>query len=426
MKLDELYRTNAITIQNGFPCGNWNEDGRGVLHLRPFNVTDLGQVDLGITKFVETDKKLNQYLLRYKDVIFNNTNSEELVGKTALWMNTRKAVLSNHMTIVRVADADMAHPGFIAFYLLFKWYEGYFRMVCRRHVNQASVSRERLRDTPFPEFNASEQRRIAAVLSLVQQAIEQQERMIVLTTELKKALMNKLFTEGTRGEPQKQTEIGLIPESWEVVKLGGLADKISKGSSPKWQGFQYVEEGTLFVRSQNVGNGRMDFSDRAYLPEEFNEKEKRSVLREGDILINLVGASIGRAALATREVEGGNCNQAVCFVRINGSDLFKNLIVYFLLSPGGQEQMRRQKKDIARANLSLLDVKGFEIPLPKAEEEVKDTARIFLTLENNIATYERKRDTFKDLFRTLLHQLMTAEIRVNELDLEELGLNNEK
>ena len=61
-----------------------------------------------------------------------------------------------------------------------------------------------------------EQRKIAAVLGLVQRAIEQQERLIALTTELKKALLHKLFTEGLRGEPQKQTEIGPVPESWEV------------------------------------------------------------------------------------------------------------------------------------------------------------------------------------------------------------------
>ena len=60
-----------------------------------------------------------------------------------------------------------------------------------------------------------EQRKIAAVLGLVQRAIEQQERLIALTTELKKALLHKLFTEGLRGEPQKQTEIGPVPESWD-------------------------------------------------------------------------------------------------------------------------------------------------------------------------------------------------------------------
>ena len=65
----------------------------------------------------------------------------------------------------------------------------------------------------------AEQRKIAAVLSLVQRAIEQQERLIALTKELKKAFMHKLFTEGLRGEPQKMTDIGPLPESWEVTEL---------------------------------------------------------------------------------------------------------------------------------------------------------------------------------------------------------------
>ena len=136
---------------------------------------------------------------------------------------------------------------------------------------------------PLPE-----QKKIAHILSTVQRAIEAQERIIQITTELKKSLMHKLFTEGLRNEPQKQTEIGPVPESWEIRKLGDIATTISKGSSPKWQGFQYTESGILFVRSQNVGSGKMLLDDRAYLPAAFNEKEKRSVLQYGDILINLV------------------------------------------------------------------------------------------------------------------------------------------
>ena len=270
----------------------------------------------------------------------------------------------------------------------------------------------RLSLPPLPE-----QKKIAHVLSTVQRAIEAQERIIQTTTELKKALMHKLFTEGLRNEPQKQTEIGPIPESWEVRKLGDIAKTISKGSSPKWQGFQYTENGILFIRSQNVGNGKMLLEERAFLPAEFNEKEKRSVLQSGDILINLVGASIGRVALGTDEIDGGNCNQAVGFVRLDGSEFLKQLIVYFLLSPWGQEQMRRQKKDIARANLSLLDVKGFDIPLPQTEEEIREVASTLVTMEEKISTHEKKRDQLQDLFRTLLHELMTAKVRVHELNL---------
>ena len=72
-----------------------------------------------------------------------------------------------------------------------------------------------------------EQRQIARVLATVQRAIEQQQTIIATTRELKRSLMHKLFTEGLRGEAQKATEIGLVPESWDVVKLGDCCDVVS-------------------------------------------------------------------------------------------------------------------------------------------------------------------------------------------------------
>lgn len=102
--LEDFISNGALKIQNGFPCGNWNDKGFGVLQLQPFNVTDGGQIDLSSAKFIETDKKLDNYLLRDGDVIFNNTNSEALVGKTAYWARSEHAVLSNHMTILRFID----------------------------------------------------------------------------------------------------------------------------------------------------------------------------------------------------------------------------------------------------------------------------------------------------------------------------------
>ena len=95
---------------------------------------------------------------------------------------------------------------------------------------------------PLPPL--PEQKKIAHVLSTVQRAIEAQERIIQTTTELKKTLMHKLFTEGTRGEPQKQTEIGPVPESWEVMPLGAIA-KIGNGSTPKRSNVGYWEYGNI-------------------------------------------------------------------------------------------------------------------------------------------------------------------------------------
>lgn len=325
------------------------------------------------------------------------------------------AIASTGYCVLR-CDESKADPGFLYSFLITDHFNA--RMAgLERGASYPAVRDADVTASWFPLPPLPEQKKIAHILSTVQRAIEAQERIIQTTTELKKALMHKLFTEGLRSEPQKQTEIGPVPESWKVRKLGDIATTISKGSSPKWQGFKYAESGILFVRSQNVGSGKMLLDDRAYLPASFNEKEKRSILRSGDILVNLVGASIGRVALGTDEVEGGNCNQAVGFVRLKGSESLKQLIVYFLLSPWGQEQMRRQKKDIARANLSLLDVRGFEVPIPSTDAEIDEVARALMTLEEKTAAHERKRDQLQDLFRTLLHELMTAKTRVHKLEI---------
>jgi type I restriction enzyme S subunit len=201
-----------------------------------------------------------------------------------------------------------------------------------------------------------------------------------------------------------------------VLELGTLATKISKGSSPRWQGFEYLSEGVLFIRSQNVGAGRMDFFDRVFLSPKFNEKEKRSILKSEDILINLVGASIGRVALGTSEVEGANCNQAVGFVRMERERSFKEFVVSYLLSPIGQQQMLFQKKDIARANLSLLDLRSFKVPSPPSEE-AEEIAKVFRQIERTIEVCKQRKHVLDDLFCALLHQLMTAQIRVRDLNL---------
>ena len=106
------------------------------------------------------------------------------------------------------------------------------------------------------QIGLSEQKKITHILSTVQRAIEAQERIIQTTTELKKALMRKLFTEGTRGEPKKQTEIGPVPENWDVVKFDSFAT-LQRGKDLTKAQFQ---EGTIPVAGSN---GIIGFHNRA-------------------------------------------------------------------------------------------------------------------------------------------------------------------
>ena len=170
-----------------------------------------------------------------------------------------------------------------------------------------------------------------------------------------------------------------IPDGWEWVRLGELSTLITKGSSPKWQGVKYVDEGQgiLFVTSENVGSMKMLLEKRKYLEERFNEIEPRSILQKNDLLMNIVGASIGRCALYDVD-EMANINQAVCLIRCASSGAYVDLsyLLRFMNSNTCISYMFDKQVDVARANLSLGNIAQFLIPLPPLAEQKRIVAKV--------------------------------------------------
>jgi type I restriction enzyme S subunit len=189
-----------IEIQNGFPCGTWNEEGRGIVQLRPFNVTNDGMISLSKKKFIETDKNYKKYLVRLGDVIFNNTNSEELVGRAAFWNfgeSRQDIVLSNHMTILRVND-DKLQPEFLSIYLQKRWVDGYAHSVCQRHVNQASIGTDKINKYLIPLPRLDEQKEICNTFNALDNKTILAQRKKALLEELFRTLLHQLMTGQTR------------------------------------------------------------------------------------------------------------------------------------------------------------------------------------------------------------------------------------
>ena len=121
------------------------------------------------------------------------------------------------MTIIRILDHQIFDQVFLANYFHYQWLKGEFKKLCRRHVNQASVSTESLTALNIPYPQLEEQKAIARILAIVQEAIAGQDALIDKLKELKKSMMQYLFTYGTKDEKTKMTEIGEIPGSWDLV-----------------------------------------------------------------------------------------------------------------------------------------------------------------------------------------------------------------
>ena len=255
----------------------------------------------------------------------------------------------------------------------------------------------------------SEQKKIAHVLSTVQRAIEAQERIIQTTTELKKALMHKLFTEGARGEPQKQTEIGPVPESWEVAPLGDSLSVAQYGLSVKGS----PEGNYPILRMTNQINGRIVANNLQFV--RISETDfKKFRVESGDILFNRTNSLelVGRTAV--HDIKG-DFVFASYLIRLRTKE--EKLNPFFLNIHFNRDETQAHLKSIAtravsQSNISATRLKGFAVPLPCIEEQA-EIATQSEALEAKLMAHRRKHESLQDLFRTVLHELMTAKIRVH-------------
>jgi len=178
--------------------------------------------------------------------------------------------------------------------------------------------------------------------------------------------------------PIKPEEIPFeIPENWIWCRLGEICDTITKGSSPNWQGVQYVNEdkGILFITSKNVDSFKIDLSKATYVEEKFNEIEPRSILKKGDLLTNIVGASIGRTALFDLDVIA-NINQAVCILRIEHNLINKDYLLNLMNSDLALKMMFESQFAPGRANLSMANIASFTIPIPPLTEQIRIVQKV--------------------------------------------------
>jgi type I restriction enzyme S subunit len=279
-----------------------------------------------------------------------------------------------------------------------------------------NLSRSKLAELPMALPPLPEQKKIAYILSTVQGAIEEQERIIATTTELKKALMQKLFTEGLRGEPQKQTEIGPVPESWEVVELGTLFDK--KPQNGLYKPKKDYGTGTQILRIDdfsNEGDMVLQTDNRVTL----SEKEIATYgLKEGDIVINRVNSlsHLGKTALIGEIGEEIVFESNMMRFSVDESKVEKKYVFKFLNSPLTKRQIiGSAKRAVAQSSINQGDVEAILVPKPSLEEQT-EIARAVETIELKTAGAFQKKTALQDLFRTLLHELMTAKTRVHELE----------
>ena len=407
---------SAFDIQQGKQVSKKNRDGE---HQRPFLRTKnvfwnrLELSDLDEMHFSEAEQV--QLELQANDLLVCEGGS---IGRTALWNNDVDGCLyQNHLHRLR-AKGDRAHPQFGVYWL---WYAFDVAKLYFGRGNVTTIpnlSRSKLAELPMALPPLPEQKKIAHILSTVQRAIEAQERIIQTTTELKKALMHKLFTEGLRNEPQKQTEIGPVPESWEVIELGEFF-QIKHGFAFNGQFFE--PSGDYILMTPGHFHEEGGFRDQGGKTKYFTgDIPKDYILAKDDLVVAMTEQKSGLLGSSAFVPEDGRYlhNQRLgLIVDLDEKRMSKQFLFNVFNLPHLRLEVAKTSTGSKVKHTSPAKLRAVKIGIPPTLEEQDEIATAISTTVRKIAIATNKKSRLQDLFRTLLHELMTAKTPVHGLEI---------
>lgn len=251
---------------------------------------------------------------------------------------------------------------------------------------------------PVPLVGKEEQHRIAALLDKVSDLIAKRQAQLDKLDLLVKARFVEMF-----GNPI------LNPLEWPIKKLNDLSQLITNGNTPKGGSENYVSDGILFLRSQNVWRNRIDLDDVAFIDEATHASMAKSSLHDKDILITKTGrintenSSLGRAALFRGEDNSANINGHVYLVRLNDTVVPEYVVAILTGEPYRKYIRKVCVGGIDKRQINLDQVEDFPIILPPYEMQEQFAAFVGWTDKSKL-TIQQSLDKLKTLKKALMQQ----------------------
>ncbi len=250
-----------------------------------------------------------------------------------------------------------------------------------------------------------EQQKIAEILSTVDSQIDDTDKLIEKTKELKKGLMQRLLTKGIGHKEFKMTEIGEIPVEWKVKQIIQVSDTTSGGTPSRSKKHYYQSGNICWVKTGELGNKYIYDSEEKITDIAVKESSAK-LIPINSVIVAMYGATIGKISINKKEV---TTNQACCSITckqevINYEFLFYNLSFY-------KEKLIDLGAGGAQSNISQQIIKSFKITVPSLKEQNK-IANILSSVDTQIEEYENKKKKLEELKKGLMQKLLTGKIRV--------------
>ena len=346
--------------------------------------------------------------------------SEEGLGKSSAKMlpvgtvllTSRATIGETAITTVPMAT-NQGFANFICKEVLFNSYLAYYLRNIKKKLNVLAsgstfkeVTKGTLLNVEIPLPPLPEQRAIAHTLQTIQEAKFTRQREIALERERKAALMDHLFSHGTKGEPRKQTAIGEIPESWETKFLGEVVTFTKKPRDLRYSEYNEIP----FVPMELIPIAKL-FSQEFML--KTNDQLKSGTYFEtGDILLPKITPSFEngkQCIMREMPTQFGIATTEVIPIREMEGVTDISYLFYYLLLPNVRTSLAgKMDGSTGRQRLRKEALVNLEIPLPSLHEQ-RAIANVFRAIDEKTAALKKEVEHLDELFHAMLEELMTGQ-----------------
>jgi type I restriction enzyme S subunit len=275
------------------------------------------------------------------------------------------------------------------------------------------ISRKSLRKLLIPLPPLPEQRKIAVILSVVHDAIQKTDEIIAKTQQLKKGLMQRLFTRGIGHTKFKQTEIGEMPERWDVMSINDISVEGTRNGLYKPKNF--FGQGVRVVRMTELF--RDDVLDVDSVPERVDLTDSelsRFALHEGDLLFARRSMKVegsGRCVMVPALKEPIAFESSIVRVTPDKNRAHPKFLLYYLTSSFGRKSIMRIVRTVAVSGVTGEDLSQILVPVPALDEQ-KQITRILASVDEKVAIEEKRKSQLEQLKKGLMQGLLTGKVRV--------------
>ncbi|MFN7770473.1 MAG: restriction endonuclease subunit S [Planctomycetaceae bacterium] len=364
-------------------------NAQGVTPVLRMGNLQSGKIDWNDLVYTDDAKEIAKYRLRPDDVLFNRTNTIDLVGKTAIYLGEQPAIFAGYLIRINILR-ELLNPRYLNYILNTEFAKKHSSKVLSVAVGQANINGQKLKTYPIPlPPTLAEQEAIASALSDADGLIESLEQLIAKKRQIKHGTMQELLT-GQRRLPG-------FSGKWEVKQLGECGE-IIMGQSPSGTTYNQKGIGTPLI------NGPTEFTARFPVKMQWTTAPER-FCKAGDLLICVRGSSTGRTNFADDTYSIGRGVAAIRAAGRNNTEFISLQVVsavnLILLAATGS----------TFPSVDAASFKKILIALPAPNEQTA-IAQILSEMDAEIAALETKLAKARQVKQGMMQQLLTGRIRL--------------